>query len=80
MKTHTKISKGEAIDSLVSQYGYKSDISLAEEYIFDPGMPAICLNMNCGAVYEMEPDQSEGWCEPCGDNSVQSLAILMGII
>jgi hypothetical protein len=51
-----------------------------EQYALESCVPAICMNKNCDAVYEYEPDQDRGYCEECETNSVKSGLILLGII
>lgn len=42
--------------------------------------PAICINPGCEFTEDMEPDQDRGWCPDCKMNSVQSAAVLAGLI
>jgi hypothetical protein len=38
------------------------------------------LNEGCDYTAEMEPDQTQGWCEACGTNTVASALVLAGLI
>jgi len=73
--------KQKKIDTLVSEYGGDLD-SILEDCTFgdSAGVPAICMNPDCDATYEYEPDQDRGWCEECQSNSVKSIMILAGVI
>jgi hypothetical protein len=42
--------------------------------------PAICMTEGCNHVAEMEPDQTEGYCEACGGNTLCSALVLAGVI
>ena len=39
-----------------------------------------CMTESCDYTTEMEPDQTEGYCEACGGNTVVSVLVLAGII
>jgi len=39
--------------------------------------PGICMNVDCNYTCDVEPDQEEGWCDSCNDNSVVSLQNLL---
>ena len=38
------------------------------------------MNEDCNYTCEMEPDQTEGWCDECHTNSMKAAPILAGII
>ncbi len=49
----------------------------------DSVAPAICCNPNnpeCDYTAEMEPDQTQGWCEVCERGTLVSGLVLGGII
>jgi len=46
---------------------------------FDGKCPAICMNEGCNYTTNMEPDQSRGFCEVCGTNTVKSCLVLAKI-
>tara|TARA_R110000751_G_scaffold93651_1_gene182799 strand:- start:546 stop:761 length:216 start_codon:yes stop_codon:yes gene_type:complete len=68
------------LQKLIEEYGYDDGIAMLEEYGDISIVPAICMNKDCDAMYEYEPDQDKGWCSECNTGSVKSLLILMGII
>ena len=37
----------------------------------------ICMNVDCRYTTNVEPDCTEGWCEECDTNSVQSATMLL---
>ena len=41
---------------------------------------AICMNVDCDYIETMEPDQTEGWCPECNENSMVAAMILGGLI
>lgn len=75
MKTNNQL-----LAELAENWGYTDEMTMIEDYLFDGVMPAICRNDGCGYTTEMEPDQTAGWCENCGTNTVVSAAILAGVI
>jgi hypothetical protein len=68
------------IDLLARQWGYDNAESCIEDYIFDSLVPSICMNPDCDYSTEYEPDQTRGFCECCGTNTVKSILILSGYI
>ena len=48
--------------------------------ITDSVCPAICMTEGCDYTTEMEPDQTEGYCEACGGNTVVSALVLADLI
>ena len=52
-------------------------IDILEQSLLDGIAPGICVNANCDSVYYYEPDQTEGYCEECGTNSVWSIQELV---
>ena len=49
----------------------------------DSVCPAMCCNPDnpeCDYTAEMEPDQDQGWCEPCERGSLVSALVQRGII
>tara|TARA_R110002072_G_scaffold166334_1_gene319625 strand:- start:97 stop:357 length:261 start_codon:yes stop_codon:yes gene_type:complete len=63
---------------LAQQYGYLCPIDLMVDYAHESNVPAICSD--CEYSTEYEPDQSNGYCEYCGTNTVKSILILQGVI
>jgi hypothetical protein len=60
--------------------GYCEFADLAQAMVCDTLSPAICMNEGCDYHTEMEPDQTRGYCEACGTNSMQSALVLGGLI
>jgi len=67
------------LDQLASVWGL-SVHEFIEEYALDEVVPGICLNTGCEYTTEVEPDQTEGWCEECEMRSVRSGIVLAGLI
>ena len=53
---------------------------LATGELFDSIFPGICMTEGCDHVSEVEGDQTEGYCEACGGQTVVSGLILAGVI
>lgn len=53
---------------------------MAEHALFEGTCPGICMNPGCDYTTFYEPDQTEGWCECCGTNTVKSGLVLAGLI
>lgn len=51
-----------------------------DSYALDAVVPGICMNLDCDYAAEIEPDQTEGWCEECQTPSVRSGVVLAGLI
>ena len=60
--------------------GYRNAHDLIEAVALDCVSPAICMTEGCEYTAEMEPDQSEGYCESCGGNTMVSALVLAGVI
>lgn len=67
----------EGLKKLAASEGM-SEMDLLEKATFDGVASGICLE--CGYTTTAEPDSSEGYCEMCDTNTVQSCLILAGII
>ncbi len=70
----------EKLRSLVEAEGYESLEKLLEAVVTDSVCPAICTTAGCSYTCEMEPDQDRGWCEVCGQNTMQSALVLAELI
>jgi hypothetical protein len=68
------------LQQLSEDYGFSDIMEMLEAATFDSVSPAICTNDGCDYSTDMEPDQSEGWCENCDTNTVKSALILAGCI
>ena len=69
----------EKINQLLDIYGMDFD-DACDEFILESVVPGICMNEGCDYVTEVEPDQTRGWCEECGTNTVVSFTMLVGFI
>ena len=74
----------EAVQRLIDKLEEDSGISaedMMENAVYDGVSAAICTNPDCEAISEdMEPDQREGHCEECHQQTVQSILVLKGMI
>jgi len=70
----------DKLRSLVEAEGYESLEKLLEAVVTDSVCPAICTTAGCSYTCEMEPDQDRGWCEVCGQNTMQSALVLAELI
>ena len=70
----------DKLRTLVEAEGFASLQELLQAVITDSVCPAICIADGCSYTCEMEPDQERGWCEACGQNTVQSALVLAGLI
>jgi hypothetical protein len=68
------------LQKLLELEGFSDDLEFGERYVYESTVPGICMNPNCDAIFEYEPDQNEGWCDECETHTVKSGLILMGII
>ena len=60
--------------------GRKDPFDLMQAVAGDSMCPAICMTEGCDYTAEMESDQTEGYCEACGGNTVVSALVLAGFI
>ena len=60
--------------------GYDAIEELMEAVFSDAVSPAICMNEDCNFTCEMEPDQTEGWCDECHTNTIKAAPVLAGLI
>lgn len=72
--------KAQKLMKLCEIEGFKSPYDLVEAFWCDSVCPAICLTEGCDHTAEMEPDQTEGYCEACGGNTLISGLVLAGIV
>ena len=77
--SYSEDRKAQKLAQLADNWGLTIN-ELMEEAALDSCAPAICMNLNCDYSTEMEPDQDQGYCEACGSNTVQSAAILAGLV
>ena len=73
-------NKAQKLMTLCKAEGFDSLGDLLEVAATDSVCPAICMTEGCDHTTEMEPDQTEGYCEACGGNTVVSVLVLAGFI
>jgi hypothetical protein len=66
------------LELITEEEGFEDPMQLLTEYALESVVPGICKE--CEAIYHYEPDQDEGYCEQCGENTVVSCLILAGIM
>ena len=67
------------LEALLEDQGMSSDEFL-QEFALESIVPGICMNPDCDATYDYEPDQNRGWCDECETNTVRSGLLLLGVI
>jgi hypothetical protein len=72
--------KAKKLIRLCEIEGYESADDLIQAVAIDTVCPAICMTEGCEYTAEMEPDQTEGYCEACGGNTMVSALVLAGFI
>ena len=73
-------TKAQKLMKLCEVEGYKNARDLIQAVWTDSVCPAICMTEGCDHTAEMEPDQTEGYCEACGGNTVTSAIVLAGLM
>jgi hypothetical protein len=73
-------NKATKLMKLCEAEGFDSLDDLLAVATTDSICPAICMSEGCDHTAEMEPDQTEGYCEASGGNTVTSVLILAGLI
>jgi hypothetical protein len=73
-------SSAAKLRTLMEIEGFDDELALAEATAMDSVCPAICMNEGCDYTSEMEPDQTQGFCEECRTGSMKSALVLMGFI
>lgn len=68
------------IEDLLEAEGYRDHFEFMEDFIIESVVPGICMTPECGCTTSVEPDCENGWCELCGDQTVKSGLVLMGIM
>jgi hypothetical protein len=80
MRTPAEVNvEASKLDRLASIWGLPVAVFI-EEYALDDVVPGICMNPDCDYTTEVEPDQTEGWCEECEMRSIRSGVVLAGLI
>lgn len=66
---------------LAKELGYDSAAAMLEECVGDSVMPGACTVDGCLQVHEeLEPDCTDAWCSQCRTHTVQSVAVLAGVV
>ena len=73
-------TKAQKLMKLCEVEGFVNAHDLVEAVSCDSVCPAICMTEGCDHTAEMESDQTEGYCEACGGNTVTSALVLAGLI
>lgn len=60
--------------------GFSDVMDFLEDTGLDSIVPAICMNPDCDATADLEPDQTAGYCECCGQQTMRSGLVIAGII
>jgi hypothetical protein len=68
------------LDMLAEAEGYNDPLDMCRDAMMDGTCPGICMNADCDATFNYEPDQDKGFCEECGTNTVKSGLLLAGLI
>jgi hypothetical protein len=80
MSTIVLSNKAQKLMKLCEAEGFDKLDDLLALVATDSVCPAICMTEGCDYTAEMEPDQTEGYCEACGGNTVASVLVLAGLI
>lgn len=67
------------LDELVEETGMDVH-ELLEEAAYDSVAQGICTEPGCRYTTTVEPDCRDGYCEACGQQSVQSCLVLAGLL
>ena len=66
------------LDTLCEAEGFRDADDMIETLICESVVPGICTECR-EYTTDVEPDQTCGWCEMCGSNTVVSGMILAGV-
>lgn len=72
--------KGLKFLAVCKSEGFKTPEELIASVAMDSVAPGICMNDGCDYITEVEPNQSEGYCENCDSCTVTSALVLAGAI
>ena len=72
--------KSKKLMRLCEVWGFKDPYDLLRAVAGNSVCPAICMTEGCDQTAEMEPDQTEGYCEACGGNTIVSALVIGGFI
>ena len=72
--------KARKLIRLCEAEGFKDPNDLLLAVGCDSVCPAICITEGCDHTTDMEPDQTQGYCEACGGNTLVSALVLGGLL
>jgi len=72
--------KARKLMRLCELEGHTDPFDLFQAVAGDSVCPAICMTEGCNYTAQMEPNQTEGYCEACGGNTVVSALVLADLI
>lgn len=71
----------EEIKKEIKEIIEKTIFGMLNEATYDSVSKGICMNPGCNYTTDnIEPDGSNGYCENCGTNTVQSCLVIAGLI
>lgn len=69
------------IQDILDDEGYTDVAAFLEDYAYESVVPGKCMSAECGwVITRCEPDLTNGWCEGCGQQTVKSSLVLIGIV
>ena len=68
----------DLLQLLADDAGFDDPMEMLEEASTDSVVWGICPR--CHYITEVEPDQTQGWCENCEAGTVKSCLVIAGII
>jgi hypothetical protein len=80
MPALTKAERQAKLQRLVELLGFQTVEEMFDAAVSDTACPGICINPWCEYVATVAPDESDGYCEKDGTNTVQSALSLVGQI
>lgn len=76
----SKEQRSAKLRKLAEIEGFGNAEQMIEAAAVDSVFPGICITDGCSYTSEIEPEQTQGWCEECRQGTVQSALILAGLI
>ena len=73
-------TRGEALDDLLKSTAFEDAIDFLERYALESVVPGVCIRKGCIGAADYEPDCRNGHCPECGEQSIRSGLVLLGII
>lgn len=66
---------------LYRELGYDSITRMLEYAATESVVPGICIAPGCNGIdSEVEPDCEDGYCDECGNQTIQSCLVIGGVI